>query len=103
MLGGGGGRGGSMMWAAGRQLAWRAQRGWPLLVALCLLGAAAGAHKAGTTGYASITVAGQTVRLAMTLPTEGILSETSQPTLRELATAIMRHVVIGADGAVCAG
>jgi hypothetical protein len=92
-----------MMWGAGRKLAWRTWQSWPVLVALCLLGAAAGAHKAGTTGYATITVAGQTVRYAMTLPTDGILSETSQPTLRELAAAIARHVVVGADGAACAG
>jgi HupE / UreJ protein len=92
-----------MMCGAGRTLAWCTRRGWPFLVALCLLGTAAGAHKAGTTGYASIAVAGQTVRFAMTLPTEGVLSETSQPTLRELAAAIARHVVVGADGAACAG
>jgi HupE/UreJ protein len=88
---------------AGQRLAWRASRGCPLLVALCLFGAAAAAHKAGTTGYASIAVAGQGVRYAMTLPTEGVLSETSQPTLRDLAAAIARHVVVSADGGACAG
>jgi len=89
--------------AAGQGLLWRALRGWALLAALCLLGAAAVAHKAGTTGYATITVAGQTVRYAMTLPTEGVLSETSQPTLRELAAAMARHIVLSADGRACAG
>ena len=52
-----------MMWGAGRKLAWRTWRGWPLLAVVCVLGAAAGAHKAGTTGYATITVAGQTVTI----------------------------------------
>jgi hypothetical protein len=39
----------------------------------------------------------------MTLPTEGVLSDTSLPTLRELAAAIARHVVVSADGSACAG
>jgi len=91
------------MWGAGANPRWRGVCGWPLLVAVCLLAGAAVAHKGGTTGYATITVAGQTVRSAMTLPTEGVLSDTSLPTLRELAAAIARHVVVSADGSACAG
>jgi hypothetical protein len=71
--------------------------------ALCLIGAGAVAHKAGTTGYATISIAGQTVRYAVTLPEEGVLPNASQQDLRNLAAAMARHLVVVADGAACAG
>jgi len=73
------------------------------LAALCLFGAGALAHKAGTTGYATISVAGQTVRYAVTLPEAGVLPNASQQDLRNLAAALGRHFVVAADGAACAG
>jgi hypothetical protein len=75
---------------------------WPL-AGLCLIGAAALAHKAGTTGYASISIAGQGVRYAVTLPEEGVLPNASPQDLRNLAAALARHFVVEADGAACAG
>ena len=59
----------------------------------CLIGAGAVAHKAGTTGYATISIAGQTVRYAkVTLPEEGVLPNASQQDLRNLAAALARHL-----------
>jgi hypothetical protein len=75
---------------------------WPLAAA-CLIGAGALAHKAGTTGYATISVAGQGVRYAVTLPEEGVLPNASPQDLRNLAAALARHFVVEADGAACAG
>jgi len=52
-------------------------KGWFLgpLAALCLTLGSAVAHKVGTTSYATLSVAGQTVRYALTLRT-GSLSTT---------------------------
>jgi len=64
------------------------------------LGAAV-AHQGGTTGYATVSVAGQSVRYALSVPAEGLGDATRD--LREFAAAVARHVAIEADGAACAG
>ena len=67
------------------------------VTAVSLAFATAVAHQGGTTGYATISVAGQAVRYALSLPAEGLGDATRD--LRELAAAVARHVVIEADGA----
>jgi HupE / UreJ protein len=75
-----------------------------LLAALCLVLGPAVAHKGGTTGYATVSVAGQTVRYAVTLPADGVLLDSAvAKDLRDLAAAFARHVMIAADGTACAG
>jgi hypothetical protein len=75
-----------------------------LLAALCSALGPAVAHKGGTTGYATVSVAGQTVRYAVTLPADGVLPDGgAAKDLRDLAAAFARHVVVAADGAACAG
>lgn len=60
---------------------------------------AAVAHQGGTTGHATISVAGQSVRYALSLPTEG-LGEAARD-LRELVAAVARHIAVEADGTAC--
>ena len=55
----------------------------------------------GPTGHATVSVAGQSVRYALSLPAEGLGDATRD--LRELAAAVARHVTIEADGAACSG
>jgi hypothetical protein len=74
-----------------------------LLAALLLAFGPAVAHKAGTTGYATVSVAGQTVRYALSLPTDGLTSGGAARDLRDFAAAVARHVAVAADGAACAG
>lgn len=69
-------------------------------VAMLAVGAAV-AHTGGTTGYATVSVAGQSVRYALSLPGEGLGDATRD--LREFAAAVARHVAIEADGAACSG
>jgi len=69
------------------------------LSAVLLAFGAAVAHQGGTTGHATISVAGQSVRYALSLPAEGLGDATRD--LRELAAAVARHVAIEADGAAC--
>jgi len=57
------------------------------------------AHQGGTTGHATVSVAGQSVRYALSLPTEGLGDATRD--LRELVAAVARHVAVEADGAAC--
>lgn len=71
------------------------------VAAVSLAVGAAVAHQGGTTGHATVSVAGQSVRYALSLPAEG-LGDTTRD-LRELAAAVARHVAIEADGAACAG
>jgi len=88
------------MLATGNSVTWP-RKNWRvmgLLAALCSALGPAVAHKGGTTGYAKVSVAGQTVRYAVTLPADGVL-----PDGRDLAAAFARHVVVAADGAACAG
>jgi hypothetical protein len=59
------------------------------------------AHQGGTTGYATVSVAGQSVRYALTVPADA-LGDAARD-LREFAAAVARHVAIEADGAACSG
>lgn len=72
-----------------------------LVAIVSLAFGAAVAHQGGTTGYATVSVAGQSVRYALSLPAEG-LGDAARD-LRELAAAVARHVAIEADGAACSG
>lgn len=67
---------------------------------LLALGSAV-AHQGGTTGYATVSVAGQSVRYALSVPAEA-LGDASRD-LREFAAAVARHVAIDADGVACSG
>ena len=69
------------------------------VAAVLLAFGAAVAHQGGTTGHATISVAGQSVRYALSLPAEGLGDATRD--LRELAAAVARHVTIEGDGAAC--
>lgn len=70
-----------------------------LVVVVSLACGAAVAHQGGTTGYATVSVAGQSVRYALSLPAEGLGDVTQD--LRALAASVARHVAIEADGAAC--
>lgn len=69
-------------------------------IAMLAVGVAV-AHQGGTTGYATVSVSGQSVRLALSVPGEALGDATREP--REFAAAVARHVVIEADGAACSG
>jgi hydrogenase/urease accessory protein HupE len=69
-------------------------------VAMLAVGVAV-AHLGGTTGYATVSITGQSVRYALSLPGEGLGDSTRD--LREFAAAVARHVAIEADGAACSG
>lgn len=71
------------------------------VIALALAVGTALAHLGGTTGHATVSVDGQSVRYALTLPAEGLGDATRD--LREFAAAVARHVAIEADGAACSG
>jgi HupE/UreJ protein len=107
MDGGVGGREGAMMWAAGNSNAWYWKNVWVMgLVAVAAVSLALGpavAHKGGTTGYATVSVAGQTVRYALSLPANGSISGDAARDLRDFAAAVTRHVAVEADGAACSG
>jgi hypothetical protein len=90
MDGGAGRHEGAMTWA----------KAWAAVTAVSLAFGAAVAHQGGTTGHATISVAGQSVRYALSLPGEGLGDATRD--LRELASAVARHVTIEGDGAACA-
>lgn len=59
------------------------------------------AHQGGTTGHATVSISGQSVRYALSLPAEGLGDATRD--LRELSAAVARHVTVEADGAACSG
>ncbi|MET0651882.1 MAG: HupE/UreJ family protein [Hyphomicrobiaceae bacterium] len=107
MDGGVGGREGAMMWAAGNSNAWYWKNVWVMgLVAVAAVPLAFGpavAHKGGTTGYATVSVAGQTVRYALSLLANGSISGDAARDLRDFAAAVTRHVAVEADGAACSG
>jgi hypothetical protein len=107
MDGGVGGREGEMMWAAGNSNAWYWKNVWAMgLVAVAAVSLAFGpavAHKGGTTGYATVSVAGQTVRYALSLLANGSISGDAARDLRDFAAAVTRHVAVEADGAACSG
>lgn len=68
-----------------------------LVMAACVASRHAWAHSAGTTGYASVSVDGRTVRYALTLPADAMGGGKSLP------DAIIAHVVVEADDAPCIG
>src|SRR5262245_29567227 len=71
------------------------------LAALCLALGPAVAH---TTGYATVSVAGQTVCYAVTLPADGVLpAGGAGKDLRDLAAAFAGPFRVAADGTACAG
>lgn len=76
---------------------------WPHALAAAAAGmlavGVAVAHQGGTTGYATVSVSGQSVRYALSLPGEGLGDATRD--LSEFADAVARHVAIEADGAAC--
>jgi hypothetical protein len=83
------------------------RRGWrslaSALLPLALLvhwAGSAGAHTDGTTGFARITVDGQTVRYSLTLDLETVAKAQADPDA--LAGIVSRHVEITADGNACA-
>jgi len=76
---------------------------WPkalvaVIAASLALGSAV-AHQGGTTGYATVSVSGQSLRYALTLPAEA-LGDAARD-LRGFAAAVARHVAIDADGTAC--
>jgi HupE / UreJ protein len=91
MGGGVAGHDGAMMWL----------RALVAVVAVLLAFSSAVAHQGGTTGYATVSVAGQSVRYALSVPAEGLGDATRD--LREFAAAVARHVAVEADGAACSG
>ncbi|MPZ33330.1 MAG: HupE/UreJ family protein [Rhodospirillales bacterium] len=91
MDGGVGGLEAAMTWA----------RALAAVAAVSLAFGAAVAHQGGTTGHAMVSVAGQSVRYALSLPAEGLGEATRD--LREFAAAVARHVAVEADGAACSG
>lgn len=76
-------------------------RAWVAFAAVSLALGSAAAHQGGTTGYATVSIAGQSVRYALSVPAEA-LGDAARD-LREFAAAVARHVTIEADGAACSG
>src|SRR3954447_11228244 len=105
MDGGLGGREAAMMWATGMQRMVLEKTLWVIgLIAVAAVSLAVGpavAHNGGTTGYATVSVAGQTLRYALSLPANGLISGDAARDLRDFAAAIIRHVAVEADGAAC--
>ncbi|WP_428662754.1 HupE/UreJ family protein [Reyranella sp.] len=65
----------------------------------------AAAHTGGTTGFARITVEGETVRYSLTLDVEALSKAQNGPLAADqdtLASIVARHVEISADGTPCA-
>lgn len=74
--------------------------GW--LAGLWLACGIALAHTAGMTGYAKLSISGQTVRFAITLPTDVLASGGAGRDLNDIADAVRRHIRITTDGTDCA-
>src|SRR3954453_16541316 len=77
-----------------------------LLFFITTLGAligAAQAHTSGTTGFAAITVQGQTVRYVLTLNTEALQAPSIVPNgdFDSLAGMVARQVAVVANGKAC--
>lgn len=94
-------------------------RGWRLLASAALTfalllrwGGLAEAHTGGTTGFAKITVEGQTVRYSLTLGLDAVDRVQTGPAGTQqiplsadpdaLAGIVSRHIMISADGHACA-
>jgi hypothetical protein len=65
--------------------------------AACVGTTASQAHDLGTTGYATVTIDGRSVRYAVTLPANVL------PPTEDLAQGVIRHLAVEADGAPCSG
>lgn len=87
------------------------RRGWglarallPFALLLHWIGSAA-AHTGGTTGFAKVTVEGETVRYSLTLDVEAASKARNGPLAADhdaLAGIVARHIRISADGTPCA-
>ena len=75
-----------------------------LLLVLTVLMGGARAHTAGSTGFAVITVHGQTVRYVLTLTTEVMQALGAAPTgdFDFLAELVAQHIAVGANDTACA-
>jgi hypothetical protein len=75
-----------------------------LILSLTVLIGSAQAHTAGSTGYAVVTVFGQTVRYVLTLPADVVRSgkPMSADEFSDLAGLVAQHIAIGANDAACA-
>ncbi|HEX2892285.1 HupE/UreJ family protein [Vineibacter terrae] len=82
-----------------------------LVLAVLHLGERAEAHTGGTTGYAKITVEGQTVRYSLTLGVDAVDAAQGPPGTPQgplstdpdaLAGLVARHISVLADGQACA-
>lgn len=75
------------------------------LTALLLWAGHATAHTGGTTGFARVTIEGETVRYNLTLDIEAVSKAQSGPVeggRDALADIVARHVEVSADGKACA-
>jgi hypothetical protein len=72
---------------------------WALVALWAVSAPAAVAHTGGTTGHATVTVSGQSIRYSLNIPAD---SPATNHRLDELARQIARYVVMGADGRDCA-
>src|SRR3954467_7741819 len=75
-----------------------------LLLFLTALMGGARAHTAGSTGFAVVTVHGQTVRYVLTLTTEVMQTVGAAPTgdFGFLAELVAQHIAVGANDTACA-
>jgi hypothetical protein len=88
------------------RLTWRRLAGALLPFALlCQWIGSAAAHNGGTTGFARITVEGETVRYSLTLDLDAVSKVQNGPLAADheaLAGIVSRHIEISADGTSCA-
>ena len=76
----------------------------PFVLLVHWVGSAA-AHTGGTTGFARVTVEGETVRYSLTLDLEAASKVQNGPLAADpdaLAGIVARHIEISADGTPCA-
>ena len=78
-----------------------------VLLWLAVLIAGAHAHTSGTTGFAAVTVQGQTVRYVLTLSADVVEAAWPNPGrapagYAALPDVVARHVAVSADGTACA-
>ena len=73
-----------------------------ILSAIAVTSGQAVAHTGGTTGHATVTVSGQSVRYSLSLTADALARAGMAADNGQLAAAIGRHVSIAADGRDCA-
>ncbi len=75
-----------------------------LLLVLTVLMGGARAHTSGSTGFAVVTLHGQTVRYMLTLTTEVMQAVGAAPTgdFDFLAEMVAQHIAVGANETACA-